>query len=1022
MCLGPDRAGTGGRDESSRHGAESQWIVAARPLCHLQYPSAYLSRLQRIQIAAGLELCFRAAPVDSSAAGASPTTRALGSRKAPNVGRQAGGEGGAAHLRTPALSFNRCAAPAKLPPDNVFRRIISPGRAFEQKEGQCPPPTNGISKITLKVVVFHFSPVETAPTYPTPLKSFHKVGLESSSTGSSFPLILPSPFPWLCSRVGCSDGGRPPRGRSRSIPVPGAATTSSRPAGAASSSPPTPGGLGLGPRAQPSSQSFSRSYGSILPTSLAYIVPSTRGCSPWRPDAVMIRPGVGTFGPPDFQGRPGAPDTTQRRRGPPASPDSLTLPSTARVRFRNFNPIPFEGWRDARYLTGFPCLLGSTNPCASAVHMEPFPSWPSKFSFEYLLLPPRSAPAAAPPRLRRPRFQRQPPPASYSSRPGCCPDGGTSRARAPAILRETGGNQLLDGSISLFAPIPKSDERFARRYRCGPPPEVSPRLRPLRHSSPSFGSRQRRSAPESAADRLAVPASDRGASPAPIRFPPDNFKHSLTLFSKSFSSFPSRYLFAIGLSPLFSLGRNLPPYLGCIPKQPDFADSASRSRGVRAQRGCHPLWRPIPWDLRPRVFPPDLGCNPSKASGPRRQLPAGVLLSRGLGPRLPSPRGAGEGGATTRRAKCPWGKVCFSANLAGGRATNLLAPATRPHPPAVGAAGTRGGGEHVGRGAQRPGPSRALALNPSAPVANAARRGIRQAFRTRQRPSPSGASCAASLSLGGASFRGIDNDPSAGSPTETLLRLLLPLNDKVQWTFIALLSANRQASPLIEHFTRTIQSVGAAGVTELTGQIAPPTKNGHAPPPIESRKSSRSVNPYYVRTCTGGTTRPVKARGASPGRRGEVDLCTPRGGPIDQPKLELPRLLAPDLPSNGSSLRDLDCTHSNYQTREPGIVIYCHYLPCRDWVIFLAAAAFLGCGSRFSGSLSESNPNSPSPVNTMDQPGSILERPRRLKQRPIASAPQHRAGGIDGRAKVGRSDFVCESNQVHRDCRIHMGP
>jgi len=30
--------------------------------------------------------------------------------------------------------------------------------------------------------------------------------------------------------------------------------------------------------------------------------------------------------------------------------------------------------------------------------------------------------------------------------------------------------------------------------------------------------------------------------------------------------------------------------------------------------------------------------------------------------------------------------------------------------------------------------------------------------------------------------QGHDNDPSAGSPTETLLRLLLPLNDKVQWT------------------------------------------------------------------------------------------------------------------------------------------------------------------------------------------------------------------------------------------------
>ena len=33
---------------------------------------------------------------------------------------------------------------------------------------------------------------------------------------------------------------------------------------------------------------FSRSYGSILPTSLAYIVPLARGCSPWRPDAVKI--------------------------------------------------------------------------------------------------------------------------------------------------------------------------------------------------------------------------------------------------------------------------------------------------------------------------------------------------------------------------------------------------------------------------------------------------------------------------------------------------------------------------------------------------------------------------------------------------------------------------------------------------------------------------------------------------------------------------------------------------------------
>jgi hypothetical protein len=35
--------------------------------------------------------------------------------------------------------------------------------------------------------------------------------------------------------------------------------------------------------------------------------------------------------------------------------------------------------------------------------------------------------------------------------------------------------------------------------------------------------------------------------------------------------------------------------------------------------------------------------------------------------------------------------------------------------------------------------------------------------------------------LGSFCYAGFDNDPSAGSPTETLLRLLLPLNDKVQW-------------------------------------------------------------------------------------------------------------------------------------------------------------------------------------------------------------------------------------------------
>ncbi|PHT26238.1 Regulator of rDNA transcription protein 15 [Capsicum baccatum] len=87
--------------------------------------------------------------------------------------------------------------------------------------------------------------------------------------------------------------GKAPEGTVPS-PSPGrhAVTRSRR--GISSSSPPTADGFGTGtPVPSPQSQSFSQTYGSILPTSLAYIVPSTRGCSPWRPNAVMSTTGCG---------------------------------------------------------------------------------------------------------------------------------------------------------------------------------------------------------------------------------------------------------------------------------------------------------------------------------------------------------------------------------------------------------------------------------------------------------------------------------------------------------------------------------------------------------------------------------------------------------------------------------------------------------------------------------------------------------------------------------------------------------
>ncbi|KAK1595428.1 hypothetical protein QYE76_018673, partial [Lolium multiflorum] len=137
------------------------------------------------------------------------------------------------------------------PPDNVFRPD-RPGKTgpWSQKEGTCPA---------------------------------------SDPRNNRIPLVRTSSE----STVSCS--GKAPEG---TIPGPSpgrhAATRSRRVS--SSSNPPTADGFGAGtPEPSPQSQSFSRSYGSVLPTSLAYIVPLARGCSPWRPDAVMSTTGRGRY-------------------------------------------------------------------------------------------------------------------------------------------------------------------------------------------------------------------------------------------------------------------------------------------------------------------------------------------------------------------------------------------------------------------------------------------------------------------------------------------------------------------------------------------------------------------------------------------------------------------------------------------------------------------------------------------------------------------------------------------------------
>jgi hypothetical protein len=56
-----------------------------------------------------------------------------------------------------------------------------------------------------------------------------------------------------------------------------------------------------------------------------------------------------------------------------------------------------------------------------------------------------------------------------------------------------------------------------------------------------------------------------------------------------------------------------------------------------------------------------------------------------------------------------------------------------------------------------------------------------------------------------------DNDPSAGSPTETLLRLLLPLNDKICLASRGRKRVSPPCMPSIQKAHRIIQSVGATG-------------------------------------------------------------------------------------------------------------------------------------------------------------------------------------------------------------------
>ncbi|KAK7237471.1 hypothetical protein RIF29_44854 [Crotalaria pallida] len=288
------------------------------------------------------------------------------------------------------------------PPDNVFR----PDRPAEaglgsKNRGNAPPPIHGIIGFPLSVPVLS--------------RLF-----DARGRGPEGPVPNPSP-----------DRHTATRSRRES----------------SSSSPPTADGFGTGtPVPSPQSQSFSRGYGSILPTSLAYIVPSTRGCSPWRPDAVMSTTGRGRHSVLRiFKGRRGRTGHHATCGALPAARPYLRL-----SRFQDGQAICTDGRSARAHAPGF------------AVTVAP----------------------------------------SYSSGPGPCPDGRVSaqlgtvtqlpvHPASPVLLTKNGPLGALDSVERLNgAATPsylfKSDERFAHQYRCGPPPEfplASPRSGIVHHLS-----------------------------------------------------------------------------------------------------------------------------------------------------------------------------------------------------------------------------------------------------------------------------------------------------------------------------------------------------------------------------------------------------------------------------------------------------------------------------------------------------------------------------------------------------------
>jgi hypothetical protein len=135
-----------------------------------------------------------------------------------------------------------------------------------------------------------------------------------------------------------------------------------------------------------------------------------------------------------------------------------------------------------------------------------------------------------------------------------CPEGPPLRTSVPEIVKKSGYNT------------------YNRSYR---PHSDSTHILP-----PTLMLTRR---PESAPETGLRPLADFGQAMMPGNVSLLTISRTFNFLFKVLFTFPSRYLFAIGLSLIFSLRRNLPPILGCIPKQPDSSKTSRRGQGESSQ-------------------------------------------------------------------------------------------------------------------------------------------------------------------------------------------------------------------------------------------------------------------------------------------------------------------------------------------------------------------------------------------------------------------------------------------------------